>query len=87
MHSSSPVGTPILQLTAQLPQTGECLIPPLKDTPSPTAREKPQQDCRRGKIAFKIKSHTHQRHSEGSNRTLCTPGDPTETESDPPLSV
>ena len=37
------------------------------------AKEKPQQDGRRGKIAFRIKP---QRHSEGSNKTLCTPGDP-----------
>ena len=33
--------------------------------------------------------HTHQRHSEGSNKTLCAPGprDLTETESDLPWSV
>ena len=36
---------------------------------------------------FKIKPHTPQRHSEGSNETLCAPGDPTETEPDLPLSI
>ena len=37
------------------------------DIPHPRARKKPQKDGRRGKIMFRIKSHTHQRHSEGSN--------------------
>ena len=38
---------------------------------------------------FRIKPYTHQRHSEGSNQTLCTPGprDLTETEPDLPLSI
>ena len=31
----------------------------------------PQQDGRRGKLAFRIKSHTCQRLWEGSNKTLC----------------
>ena len=63
---------------------GECWIPPKKDIPHPRAKEKPQQDSRRGKITFRIKPHTRQRCSEGSNKTLCTPGsrDPTETEAD-----
>ena len=30
--------------------------------------EKPQEDGRRGKITFRIKPHTRQRHSEGSNK-------------------
>ena len=30
------------------------------------AKDNPQQDGRRGKITFRIKSHTHQRCSEGS---------------------
>ena len=51
------------------------------------AKEKPQQDGRRGEITSRIKYHTHQRHSEGSNKVLCAPGDPTETEPDLPLSV
>ena len=44
---------------------------------------------RRGKIAFRIKPHTHQRCSEGSNKTLYAPGprDPTKTEPGLPLSV
>ena len=55
-----------------------------KDTPCLRAKEKPQQGGRRGEITFRIKPHTHQRHSEGSNKTLCTPGDPTQTEPDLP---
>ena len=58
-----------------------------KKTPRPKAKEKPQQDGRRGKIAFRITAHTHQKCMEGSNKTLCTPGDSTETEPDLPLSV
>ena len=60
------------------------LDPTKKETPCPRAKEKPQQDCRRGKIAFRIKPHTHQRYLEGSNKTLCTPGGPLETEPDLP---
>ena len=33
----------------------------------------PQKDGRRDKIAFEIKPHTHQRCSDGSNKTLCAP--------------
>ena len=36
---------------------------------------------------FRIKPHTLQRYSEGSNKTLCASGDCTETEPDMPLSV
>ena len=37
------------------------------------AKEKPQQDGRKGKIMFGIKPHTRQRHWEGTNKTLvCT---------------
>ena len=85
--SSSPARTPKLQHTAEQPLTGECWIPLKKDTPRPRAKEKPQQDSRTSKITFRIKSHTHQTCSEGSNKILCTPGDPTETEPDLPLSV
>ena len=45
------------------------------DTPLPRAKEKPQQDGRRGKIMFRIKPHTCQRHSEVSN-IPCMPQDP-----------
>ena len=38
-----------LQLTAEKPLTGECWIPPKKDTPYPRAKENPQEDGRRGK--------------------------------------
>ena len=64
------------------------LDPTKKNTPHPRAKEKPQQDGRRGAIAFRIKPHTCQRHSKGSNKTWCAPGprDPTETEPDLPLT-
>ena len=45
-----------------------------KDTPHQRTKEKPQQDGRRGETAFRIKPHTCQRCSEGSNKTLCAPG-------------
>ena len=53
--------------------------PTKKICPHPRAKEKPQQDSWKGEIAFRSKSHTHQRWSEGSNKTLCAPGprDPT----------
>ena len=68
VRSSSPVRTPKLQLAAEQPLMGDCWIPPKKDTPCPKAKEKPQQDDRRGEITFRIKPHTHQRRSEGSNK-------------------
>ena len=37
-------------------------------------KEKPQQDNRRSEIALRIKPHTFQRCSVGSNKALCTPG-------------
>ena len=66
-------------------------VPPENDTPCPRAKEKLQQDGRRGEIALRIKPHTCQRSSEGSKKKkkICEPGprDPTETEPDLPLSV
>ena len=41
-----------------------------KDIQHPRAKEKPQQDDKRGKIAFRVKPHICQRHSDGSNKTL-----------------
>ena len=86
MHSSS-VRTPKLQLAADQPLTGECWIPPKKDTPYARAKEKPQQDGQRGEIVFRMKPHTCQRHVEDSNKTLYSPGNPTETEPDLLLSI
>ena len=87
-YLSSSMRTQKLQLTAEQQSTGESWIPPKKDTPHPRAEEKPQKDGRRGKIAFRInKPHTCQRCSKGSNKTLCAPGGPTETEPDLPLSI
>ena len=75
MCSSSPARTPKLQLTAEQPLTGECWSPPKKDTLRPRAKEKPQQDGKRGKFAFRIKPHSSQRPSEGSNKH-CVHQDP-----------
>ena len=49
---------------------------------TPWAKEKPQQDGRRGEITFKIKSHTRQRCLEGTNKTSYAPGS-RERSSDP----
>ena len=54
-RSSSPGKTRKLQLTAEQLSTGECWIPPKKDSPHPRAKEKLQQDGRRSKITFRIK--------------------------------
>ena len=77
------------KLTAEKPSTGQCWIPLKKDTPHPRAKERPQQNGRRGKTVFRIKSHACQRCLEGSNKTVCTPGprDATETEPDLPLRI
>ena len=56
-----------------------------KDTPHPKAKEKPQHDGKRGKNTFRIKPHTCQRPSEGSN--IPGPRDPTETETELCLSI
>ena len=74
VHSSSPVRTPKLQLTAEQ-STGECWVPPKKYTPYQRAKKKPQKDSRRGKITFRIKPYTCQRHFEGSNKP-CVHQDP-----------
>ena len=87
VYSSSLQRTPKLKLTAEQPLTEECSIPAKKRYPSPRAKEKPQQDSRRSKIALRIKPYTCQRCSEGSNKASCAPGDSTETEPDLPLSV
>ena len=43
--------------------------------PRPKSKEKPQQDGKRGKIAFRTKPHSCQRCSEGSNKP-CAHQDP-----------
>ena len=85
MCSSSPERTPKLQLTSEQPSVGECWIPPKKDSPHPRAKEKPQQDARSGEISFRIKPHTYQRCSEGSD-IPCEHQD-TETPQRPPRTV
>ena len=58
-------------------------------TPCPREKEKTKQDGRRGKVRFRIKPHTCLRCSEGSNKTLCSPGPrkPIETRKKVCLSV
>ena len=51
------------------------LIPPKKRYPISMAKEKPQQDGRRGEFTFRIKPHTLHRCSEGSNKP-CVHHDP-----------
>ena len=63
------------------------LDPNKKRYPMSNGKGEAPQDGRRGKIVFRIKHHAHQRCSQGSNKNLCSPGDPTETEPDLPLSV
>ena len=43
-------------------------IPCVQGMQKQKAKEKPQQDGRMGKISFRIKPHTRQRLSEGSNK-------------------
>ena len=50
--------------------------PKKKDIQHPRAKEKPQQDNKRGKISFRVKSYTCQRHSDDSKNTLCNQGTP-----------
>ena len=84
VHSS-----PKLQLTTVQPSTGEHWIPPKKDTPCPAAKEKTQQDSTGGEITFRLKLHTVQKYSQGSNKPCAHQalGTPQETEPDLPLSV
>ena len=48
--------------------TSVTLSATLRRYPCPRAKEKPQQGGQRGEIAFRIKPHTHQRCSKGSNK-------------------
>ena len=72
---SSSARTPKLQLTAELPSTGECWIPPKKDTTCRRAKEKIQQDGRRGKTTFRIKPNNCQRCRRAQTK-LCVHQDP-----------
>ena len=63
------------------------MLAPKKDTAHPRAKEKPQKDGRRGKITFRIKPHTSQRHSEDLNKMLCTQGLKGTTETEPDMTV
>ena len=88
MCSSSPARTP----KCNLPLNHRCQknvgTHQKKDTPQPRAKEKLQQDSRRGSTAFKSKRHAHQRHVEGTHQD---PGkgaeSPPETGPGMPVSV
>ena len=45
-----------MQLAAEQQLTGECWVPPKKDSPHPRAKEKPPRDGRRSKIMFRSKT-------------------------------
>ena len=66
--------------------TREIWIPPQKDTPHPRAKEKPQQDSRRGEITFRIKHHICQRNSEDSNKP-CVHQEPETPRTEPELCL
>ena len=74
MRSSSPARTPKLQLPAEQPSTGECWTPQKKRFPTSKGKGEAAIRCRRGKITFRIKPHTHQRRSEDSDKTSCATG-------------
>ena len=71
MHASS-VRTLKLKLAAEQPSTGKCWIPPKRDTLCPKAKEKPQQDGRRGEITSSIKPHTYQRPQRAQTKSCAT---------------
>ena len=73
--SSSPGRSQKSQLAAEQPSQENVGSHQKKDTPHPRAKEKPQQDSRRGKTTIRIKPHTRQRCSEGSNKP-CMHQDP-----------
>ena len=70
MCSTSPVETPKYN-SLLYNQQQENIGSHQKRYPHPSAREKPQQDSRKGEIVFRIKPYTYQRNSECSNKTLC----------------
>ena len=72
VHFSS-VRTSKLQLAAEQSSTGGCWNPLKKDNLHSRTKEKPQ-DCREGGNHVKIKSYTHQRLLEDTNKILSTPG-------------
>ena len=90
MCSFPPVRTPKLQLTAEQPLTGECWIPPKKDTPHPKQRRSPNKTIGGGEL-FDLESNpTQARDAQRPQTKACAhqdPGKPQETEPDKPLSV
>ena len=72
MHSSSPTRTLKLQVAAEQLSTGECWIPPKRDTSHPRAKEKPQQDGRRGKITFRITPLPARGTQRAQTNLVCT---------------
>ena len=92
VYSSSPSRISKLQLAAEQPSIGECWIPPKKDTPCTGAKQKPQQDGRRGEIVFRIKPPIPDRDAQrAQTEPVCTrtqeKGAVTPQETDPVLPV
>ena len=86
---SSLARTPKLQLAAEQLLTGECWISPKKMSHVQRQRKSPNKMAEGEKSHLESNPPAHQRCSEGSNKTVCTPEPrgPTETELDLPLSV
>ena len=82
---SSPWRTP--QPFAEQPSTGECWIPPKKDTPHPRAKKKPSKMV--GGVKLHLESNPITPRDARMAQTLCTPGprDPIETETELCLNV
>ena len=89
MGSSSPVRTPKSQLDAEQPLTGECWIPPKKDTPCPRAKEKSNKVVGGAKSCLES-NRIPIRVAWRAQTKLCThedAGAPQEAQPDLPLSV
>jgi len=94
VHSFSPARTPELKLDAEQPSTGKCWIPPEKDTSHPRAKEKLQQDSRRGENPIPTRdtwsAQTNLVHTRTQEKGAVTPKEKrvvTPKETDPDLPV
>ena len=62
------LGMVLITASYTMSLTSVTLSATLRRYPCPRAKEKPQQGGQRGEISFRIKPHTHQRCSKGSNK-------------------